>query len=331
MDILEKSLVDEDLGIRSSAAHALGNIGDEKAILLLRKAIGNLFRSDHYVASSLASYVNEKSIPLLEEIMKSDDYLARIVGCVALGQIGTQNALDLLKAAMPDRYDEVRGSATLALGQIGNDGAMALLVDAMKDGDKDVRSCATVALGDIGSGKAIELLDQIMEDANLDVSHNAFVALCRIGGDVAIDRIKKVLANEDSPLIDDAKDALEQIGGYKAILEKMIANMAWSIHKSEFDSFGRVCDSRVKALLEVELGKSSKEVRRGMFTALGDIGGEMSRDVLLKYLAQEQSLDNYRIVVAILKEKFGDDPLVQGMLKNTVPPPDDHAKLRPSI
>ncbi|NQE35343.1 Phycocyanobilin lyase subunit alpha [Microcoleus sp. IPMA8] len=105
--------------MRSSAADALGKIGDEKAIPGLLKLLED---SHSYVRSSAADALgkigDEKAIPGLLKLLEGLDYYVRSSAADALGKIGDVKAIPGLLKLVEDSDSGVRWSAADALGNI---------------------------------------------------------------------------------------------------------------------------------------------------------------------------------------------------------------------
>ena len=82
----------------------------------------------------------------------------------ALGEIGSEKAVDPLIRALADEDRNVRGRAASALGRLKSEKAVDPLIAALKDKDSGVRWRAAFALGGLKSKKAVDPLTQALED-----------------------------------------------------------------------------------------------------------------------------------------------------------------------
>jgi HEAT repeat protein len=144
--------------VRSSAAGALGKIGDAQAIPGLLKLVED---SDSDVRSSAAD---------------------------ALGKIGDAQAIPGLLKLVEDSNSQVRKSAVDALGKIGDEKAIPGLLKLVEDSDSYVGWSAADALGNIGDEKAIPGLLKLLEHSDSDVRSHAADAL----GNIAKQHAEKV-------------------------------------------------------------------------------------------------------------------------------------------
>ena len=81
--------------------------------------------------------------------LKSKNSDVRKAAAVALGEIGSKEAVPHLIKALKDKKWYVRKAAAEALGKIGSKEAVPHLAKALKDEDRDVRRAAVQALKEI--------------------------------------------------------------------------------------------------------------------------------------------------------------------------------------
>ena len=78
--------------------------------------------------SALGQVGGEKALALLEKALEDKDVIVRLDAAHALGQVGGEKALALLEKALEDKDANVRGGAASALGQVGGPRARAVLL-----------------------------------------------------------------------------------------------------------------------------------------------------------------------------------------------------------
>jgi hypothetical protein len=126
---------------------ALGRLVHPESRELMRAALADHLRED-------LSYV-EKRIPSLE-----GDQLIDVVRL--LGQVGSREAVPILKDVVRLPSPAVRHAVVGALRSIGGGHARVILAQALWDPDEDVRCAAAEALPAIGRREALELLFKAM-------------------------------------------------------------------------------------------------------------------------------------------------------------------------
>ncbi len=126
----------------------------------LLEEIESLFSSNRDEAFSLLITWGEgpAETRLLAALLNEDAQL-RSSAAEALGEIGSERAVEPLLSALKDAEAEVRWSAAEALGEIGSERAVEPLLSALKEGDEGVRSSAAVALGEISGSLAEVVLE----------------------------------------------------------------------------------------------------------------------------------------------------------------------------
>jgi HEAT repeat protein len=87
-------------------------------------------------ASALGEVGGEKALALLEKALVDQDVNVRSVAASALGNIGGEKALALLEKALADQDAKVRNAAAYPLAYIGGEEARDLLLGTLT-GEKD--------------------------------------------------------------------------------------------------------------------------------------------------------------------------------------------------
>ena len=121
LSTLTALLRDEDGGVRRTAARALGELGDRRAVEPLTAVLRD---RDADVREAAASALRQIGDPRLVERLihklKSASAGSRQEAAVALGELGDARAADALAVALKDERGSVRVAAARALGQIGD-------------------------------------------------------------------------------------------------------------------------------------------------------------------------------------------------------------------
>lgn len=107
------------------------------------------------------------AIPLLLEHLASDPSGGvRAMCAIALGNLGGDDALDGLQAALDDRNAQVRLTACSAFGRRRDHRATDKLQSMLQDPDFHVRTCVVRALISLGvaDGRAVVVAEQLLSD-----------------------------------------------------------------------------------------------------------------------------------------------------------------------
>ena len=219
-------LADEML--RAPVVEALGELGDADVVVPL---VGLLNASDaptDVIATALAGLFDR-----YEHRYGAGAHVADLVRR-HISATGTQNVLDAVQQAAPDRLPglarvlgwlegeaahraltrllgmrTVRGQVVEALVRYG-EGVVGLLVEQLRAEDLDTRQAAAVALGRIGERRATPALVAALQDQELAVP--AAGALARIGDPDAFPALLALIGAGDAAVRQAAVAALNSIG-----------------------------------------------------------------------------------------------------------------------
>lgn len=139
-------LGDEDAQVRLKAAYALGQMRAQAAVPGLLDCLADAERTVHDTALEALERIGAAALPALLEGLKHNTAPVR-EGCAqALGSLGLAQAVPGLQAALPDPDDDVRLALVQALGDIGGPQAVAALETLRDDADPRVRALARALL-----------------------------------------------------------------------------------------------------------------------------------------------------------------------------------------
>ena len=208
------------LGFPWEAAMALAQIGDTRAIQPLIDRLGvGAPGLQMWVRHALGRFGPAAVDPLVEALgdHKKCDYAAK-----GLGQIGDIRAVAPLLVWSGRRpSDSFRKTVLAALVQIGQP-AIQPLIEALKGGDSSAKSTAIVALGRIGGDKAVAALVAALESRDSDVRHLAAQVLGEMGDVSAVAALSFALQDGDPKIRLAAVEALTKLGDPRAV-EPLVA------------------------------------------------------------------------------------------------------------
>jgi hypothetical protein len=108
------------------------------------------------------------------------DVEMRYRAAIALGEIGSAEAVAPLATALSDENSGVRWEAAEALGRIG-EAALDPLIEALARDDDDIRWRAAIALGEIGGPRAAKALVAALDDPDDYVRSRVVHSLAEFG------------------------------------------------------------------------------------------------------------------------------------------------------
>lgn len=216
---------EKDNGIRESAARALGEIGDKRAVEALidvlndrdwekRRenkpvrcaaaiALGHIgdLRAVRPLAETLDDYKMEVDRPAKDALIEIgapsvvDEVMAVINDLMnlkndayafeVLSSLG-KTAVEPLIPYLEHEVKNVRYAAVISLGNIGDPRAVEPLIKVLRDSVEHIRSRAARALGQIGDTRAVEALTLALEDSWSDMRRAGAEALGNIGDPLAV-------------------------------------------------------------------------------------------------------------------------------------------------
>jgi HEAT repeat protein len=192
IDIQIDLLKDPDWVVRREAAITLGEMGDERCVEPLCKA---LYDGDWQVREVAVEALGQIGSPAVEMLIKMiRDWDVRKYVIMALGKIRDERVLDPLLLQL--RSDEFKDDATNALVELGEP-ALERLVKALKEKDEMVRKQAVLALGRIKHNGAVDPLIEMLADADWFTRLTAAAALEAIGDPRGRDAIKPLTKDPD--------------------------------------------------------------------------------------------------------------------------------------
>ncbi len=250
-----------DQDTRKDAARTLGRIGDARAVEPLVAALrdrgqGVLERT--YVTEALVA-IGAPGVGPLMAAFGAGDRDTRKDAARTLGRIGDARAVEPLVAALRDRDQAIRRSATDALVKIGTP-AVDSLIAAFKD--PDVRKYAARALGRIGDPRALPPLSVGLKDERGAVRLAAAEGLVHIGAP-AVEPLMAALRDGATGVRRNAAEALAMIG--EPALEPLIAAFGdgdQDVRKYAAGALGRIGDPRARRVLRGARSDPDQAVRK---------------------------------------------------------------------
>ncbi|MCP9453139.1 MAG: HEAT repeat domain-containing protein [Nitrospira sp.] len=192
IDIQIDLLKDPDWVVRREAVITLGEMGDERCVEPLAKALRDGDWQVREAAVEAIAQVGSPAVELLIKLLR--DWDCRKYAIQALGKIRDERVLDPLMLQL--RSDEFKDDAIGALVELGEP-AVPRLIAALRDKDENVRKSAVLALGRIKSQEAIDPLIEMTKDPDWFIRLTAAAALESIGDERGREAIKPLLKDPD--------------------------------------------------------------------------------------------------------------------------------------
>jgi HEAT repeat protein len=159
----------------------------------------------------------------LWELAKAEegDSRQRWIAIRVIGQVPSDESLDMLLQLCDDPQPAIRTAAVTALGDLGSPTAAAKIATMLTDNATLVRMHAADALGQIKDPSTVGDLTRALDDpsnyyrgTSLWVRRHYVVAMGDIGSQAAMPALIKCLDDVDPDIVDAALVSLKQIVGY---------------------------------------------------------------------------------------------------------------------
>ena len=317
IDRLLQQLKSSDVTLRSDSAHALGKLGDERAV------------------------------PALAEALRDSDEYVRKSAVMALRRIGGPGAMEAMRTALADRSEQVCLQAVKGLGELRDAGAVEGLLKVLVRRERSLVSAATEALSRIGPEAVLPLMEAFKDRY---LRRRIGAQLWRILTDMgprAIDPLLQALGDDNYYVRLSALTILGRVGDRRVVgpilgifladprlqetvvgtLGRLEERGALSVPTGDREvllptevvqAFSQGDRDAVIAQLGAAMDNPSVKVRRFALKALYALLGEASFDYLLRYLADEDP-DVKRLSIRLLsklRDKRVIEPLVDILLKD---------------
>jgi HEAT repeat protein len=268
VDALTALVGQEPEDLAAVAVEALGDIGDAEATPTLIAALVDEDPTLREVSSqALAKIGAGAAFALLKKLDETEGEIHEAVR-QTLRRMGPE-AVNELALQVGDRRNLERSKAALALGEIGTPQAIEALVKALNSTDLHVLPAVMKALATIGEPSVDALIEALESESTLLV-RSTIDALGRIGSPRAAEPLRKVAATRNAVLRDLALQALARIPDEAAIeplIEQLKAD-AWTVRRQAAVALGRAnAELAIPALIGV-LSDPEPPVRRAAAASL---------------------------------------------------------------
>ncbi len=222
IEALHAALTDANREVCVEAALALGELGDLRGVDILIPLLTDRAQHDEVRAAAAAALWqlgDERSVePLGLAAREMSGYL-HYYAMKALAKIGSARAItllcELLQAA--DVHQRQCAAEVLAKSERGEAEAFGSLCTALQDSDFSVRSYAAQALGHIGDVRALDALCEALKDLNNDVCIAAAAALGSLGSLAAAGPLCSLLLEEEEAVRAAGIKAIKQLSSPEAL------------------------------------------------------------------------------------------------------------------
>ena len=257
----------------------------------------------------------DRSVVALGRVLDDADMHVRVAAAAAMGASGLPDAVAPLLRHLDDTAPEARAEVARALGRIGDSRAVVPLIGKVQDTVSDVRKVVARALGDLGDARAVSALMLALTDTSMEVRLSAVESLGKIRSDEATPAVTALLELQDAP-------DPNQYGGYRGPQVAPASVGADDVRAAAVRALGRIgSESAVKALVGALAKDDPAAAKSAVRDALVE-AGKPARAALVTLLGASPSVNaaaGAALVLGALKATEGQEPIVRGMQRGTVP------------
>jgi HEAT repeat protein len=266
----------KDGGVRRAATEALGRMGADAVEPLVASLEDGAQAGVHAsAAQALGEIGDARAVEPLIAALKEEN--AKVAAADALGQIGDPRAVEPLIAALKDLSGSTRGNIAQALGLIDDPRAVEPLIAALKEQNGGERLIVE-ALGHLGDPRAVEPLIAALYYDSVVVRSRAADALGKIGDSGAVEPLVATLTDKDLALRDERETSavFKAIGSIDpsrtAALNTMLDDQSGFVRTHAAAALGSIGDARAVEPLVTALKDPQHLLRQVAADALGAIG-----------------------------------------------------------
>ncbi|MDD5135742.1 MAG: HEAT repeat domain-containing protein, partial [Candidatus Omnitrophica bacterium] len=261
---------------RSSAAEALGAIGDLEAIEPLITALHSWLFDVRKASMKALVKIGPPATPSLLKALKDTDEDASGYAAEILVEIRDRHAVTSLVEMLKDRDEKLRKHAAYALGGIGDKEAAPALIEALKDKDPDVWKAAARALGQIREKRVVPYMLEVLKNKDHDKYYTreiAIIVLGEIGDNGAIQPLVEEIRNENKYISEAAAEALAKIGEPAVLpLSEVLKDKNDKARELAIKTLGKIGDKRAVPYLIMVVKDEGDYIQGCAMEALGEIG-----------------------------------------------------------
>jgi HEAT repeat protein len=188
-----------DVSVKMAVADGLGEVGDRRAVAILRHLYQHGEMLDRrIIVNALSSVTDPGAIVILSDAARQSDPAVQIAALKGLGRIGNRGAKPLLRLALVKAQTFERVTAAQALLMLGDNSGVGLLRTTLNDhSDGNARAMAAVALGYAHDPASVPMLEQALTDQNIVVRIGAAAALTHYHDPGAMAYLKGAIRDPD--------------------------------------------------------------------------------------------------------------------------------------
>ena len=196
---LVQGLEDQSIAVSEACANALIKIGGEQVARQIAPALAseNVRLRNH--ASEIMNLLGDPAVPVLAELMSSDDHDVRMFAVDNLVYIASKSSTEILIKALEDENVNVAAAAAVGVGKVGESHHLSVLKDYL-DSEIWMKCAVLTGMGNLGNKEAIEYILPLIRTEDLMIKMSAIQALSRLADSSILPELLNILKEESLEL-----------------------------------------------------------------------------------------------------------------------------------
>ncbi len=259
-------------------------------------------RSEHVrdrACDALGYLRDEQAVDDLVGVLQGGGFGLHLSAALALGRIGSEEALDPLLDAMVEGDHE----AAIALGRMRSPAAVTKLISALSKCKKDriVGPAAAFALGDLEDASALGTLEDAFLEGEPLTSAAAAQAISRINRAEGVQLLRDTLSGNDSRRWVQAAHALESLSEAVApeALHQAASGGPSEVRAQAIEALGILRCQDASDKFRQALGDCDRGVRLAGAIALARLGSPEAAEVLVRFIGWMSVTETFDAIQAL--------------------------------
>jgi len=316
---VEEFLEDDSRSLRRAAIEALVERGDVESVEALVATAADSSDRDEMLQAAYDLMVDQPLDEIIDQTENDSEHVQRVayraIGERAAIDDGFDDAIDTIEAGTEHGDAEIRGASVESLGQVASDEALDILIELVDDTDPAVRENVALALGEFeGEEEHADILVDYLNDSSSDVVAAAINALEQRGEPHAVGQIQEMVDADAAPVRAAALEAIvtfmpneeeDTVAEHIGILSESLTDEDSQVQMSALEQLGRFEISMAVTNIAQLVSTEDADVRSSAIEALASTGHDDAQPLIESALS-DQAAEVRSQAVESLAELLGE-------------------------
>jgi HEAT repeat protein len=266
--------------------------GDDETFDKIKKKFDSTNFDERLVAArAMGASDDDEALEMLGEALFEGNDDMRLAAARALRQLGDAQALEPLKRAISEeRNQKVKIEVIRALGAIGSEQALQILRFNSRTRQPKIKEAIVEAVREAGKKKGADTLNMFFGGRDLDIQWKAFVAALDVAPDVAMERVEQAFRNPPQTFMSDLESL--PMSRQKRLLEVLLVHENDRVREAAVEQARRIGEPLFEMYRELVGSEETPEsTRLALLRRLAAAGND--KDVaLLERVVRETEADS---------------------------------------